>query len=94
MVARTIPVSSTADFRKVVLEAVEPHTSKGDEKTLKLFLDTIHYVRVDAMSDDGWAELTQLVEKDPRPVRTNLRQLKAELWWRSRWAMIWRQPKS
>lgn len=59
----------TGDFRKIVSDAVKPHISKGDEKTLKTFLETIHYERVDAMSDDGWGDLAKLVEKDPRPVR-------------------------
>ena len=56
-------------FQSVVREAVEPHIDKGDEKTLKAFLDTIQYARVDAMSDDGWSDLKAIVDKDPRPVR-------------------------
>jgi len=59
----------TEAFRKVVLEAVEPHTTKADADILKDFLKTIFYVRVDAMSDDGWDGLKELVEDGPRPVR-------------------------
>lgn len=60
---------TSEEFRKVVLAAVEPHISKGDAKTLKTFLETIHYARVDAMSDDGWSDLVEIIEKEPRPVR-------------------------
>lgn len=60
---------SSAEFRKIVSEAVEPHSDKGDAATLKAFLKTIHYVRVDATSDGGWDALGKVIEKDPRPVR-------------------------
>jgi len=60
---------SSDDFRKIVKEAVEPHMAKGDASTLKAFLTTIHYVRVDAMSDDGWDSLQAVINDKPRPVR-------------------------
>ena len=60
---------TTKQFREMVADAVEEHAEAPDPKVLKAFLKTIHYVRVDAMSDDGWAPLKELVESDPRPVR-------------------------
>jgi len=60
---------TTKQFREMVADAVEEHAEAPDPKVLKAFLKTIHYVRVDAMSDDGWAPLKELVETDPRPVR-------------------------
>ncbi len=59
----------TDAFRKIVSDAVEPHITKADGETLEAFLQSIHYARVDAMSDDGWDALKGIVEDTPRPVR-------------------------
>ena len=60
---------TSEEFRKLVAEAVTPHIDKSDEPTLKEFLKTAHYARVDAMSDDGWDDLKKIVSDKPRTVR-------------------------
>ena len=58
-----------AGFRKLVKEAVAPHTGKGDAETVKAFLDTLDYVPVDAMGENGWEALGKILDKDARPIR-------------------------
>lgn len=53
-------------YRKVIGDALKefkPQACK-DTKTVKAFLERLHYVRVDATGTDGWKDLGKLVRKD------------------------------
>lgn len=56
-----------SEFQKSYAKYVPEHEQVAD--TLKAFLDTLHYLPVDAMGDDGWDGLTTLINKNPNPVR-------------------------
>ena len=56
-----------SEFKKSYAKYVPQH--EQDEETLKAFLDTLHYLPVDAMGDDGWDHLAALISDNPNPVR-------------------------
>jgi glucose-6-phosphate 1-dehydrogenase len=56
-----------SEFKKSYVKYVPQH--EQDEETLNTFLDTLHYLPVDAMGDDGWTELATLINDNPNPVR-------------------------
>ncbi len=59
---------SREDFVKLVSDSVTSR-EKVDKASLATFLDCLHYVRVDAKSDDGWDGLPKILDDEPRPVR-------------------------
>ena len=56
-----------SEFEKSYAKYVPEHEQHA--KTLAAFLETLHYVPVDAMGDDGWDDLSSLINKNPNPVR-------------------------
>jgi glucose-6-phosphate 1-dehydrogenase len=54
-----------AGYRALVAEAVREHLEpeKRDEESLAAFLETVHYVTVDARGDAGWKELCALIRE-------------------------------
>ncbi|WP_136682920.1 glucose-6-phosphate dehydrogenase [Falsirhodobacter xinxiangensis] len=57
---------SDDDFRAFTREAIEEFVpaTKRDAKTLEEFLETLRYVRVDAVGQDGWTDLRAVVRPD------------------------------
>ncbi|MGZ9810693.1 glucose-6-phosphate dehydrogenase [Pseudoroseicyclus sp. H15] len=52
-----------AEYRQIVEEAIQEFggEEKNDAEQLKAFLQRLHYVRVDATGDDGWADLAEMM---------------------------------
>jgi len=56
-----------SEFKKSYTKYVPLH--EQDEETLAAFLETLHYLPIDAMGDDGWGDLAALINDTPNPVR-------------------------
>jgi len=57
-----------ATYQDFAKKALETHVSKSElnKKTLKAFLELLHYVAVDAKSDRGWSDLSSLLGDEDR----------------------------
>jgi glucose-6-phosphate 1-dehydrogenase len=72
---RVIGASRTAmtseDYRKFTLEALQEHlkAEELEESEVAKFLARVHYVSVDAKSDQGWEELKKLLDQGKDIVR-------------------------
>ncbi|MFN4207095.1 MAG: glucose-6-phosphate dehydrogenase [Agrobacterium albertimagni] len=72
---RIIGASRTAmtheEYRKFTLEALQEHlkAEELEESEVAKFLDRVHYVSVDAKSDQGWEDLKKLLDQGKDIVR-------------------------
>ncbi|MEA3536015.1 glucose-6-phosphate dehydrogenase [Rhizobium sp. CC-YZS058] len=59
------------EYRKFATDALKEHLKPGefDEAQVKIFIDKLFYVPVDAKSDQGWDKLKQLLDEAKERVR-------------------------
>ncbi|MEK1933096.1 MAG: glucose-6-phosphate dehydrogenase, partial [Pararhizobium sp.] len=62
---------SHEEYRKFAQDALKEHLKQGeyDEAQVKIFIDRLFYISVDAKSDSGWDQLKHLLDEGKDRVR-------------------------
>ncbi|KZM48121.1 glucose-6-phosphate dehydrogenase [Labrenzia sp. OB1] len=60
---------SDEDYRKYAREALEEHVKDLDDEHLALFLNRLHYVKIDVASGEGFDDLKTILDERPKVVR-------------------------
>lgn len=71
IIALSRTMKTQSSYRKFVEDAIKTYVAKDeiDLEKLKTFLASIHYLKVDASSDQGWPALKTLIEHAPATIR-------------------------